>query len=234
MAEKPETCLLLGPASVGKRSAALFMAEKVYKCSTAVQNAVSEPLAGQVGFVVPGDDYDAVHGLLQVRGNAPVFIYSDEISPIQQEVDRVYRFGTLAYTEVIEVLTRNRLVPPSSMAAAARHSGGQIAKAVSYYKTDSSRQIVYNILKATRTGNLDLLSQSLQGLRTFYPVVVWWTEATTGQWNHFTEEGSYECYTSPALMEDIRHAAQISALGCPIQIAGRLAFWKTCERQATR
>ena len=229
--EKPATCLLLGPASVGKRTAALYMSQEVYGHSQTVQEPILEPLEGSLGYVVDGSDYEAVRGLLEVRGDHPVFIYTDEWSELARDVERVYRFGTLTRNEVMDVLTQSRLVPPASLTEASAHSGGQIARAVLHYRSDSSRQIVKNILKATRTGNLDFLSQSLQGLRSFYPVVVWWTEATTGQWSAYSEEESFECHTSPRLMEDVRHAAQLSALGCPVQVAGRLAFWSTCERQ---
>lgn len=229
--QTPLTCLLIGPDSVGKFTAAQYMAREVYNMPFVLPYGSETAYAGDYCQIVHASDYAHAQRVLDTSGSA-VFVIAEDDTPLKFSVEQVYHFGLLSEHEVIDVLSQRSLVPALSVSDCAAHSHGQIKNALRHYKTNDSRQVLLNVLKATRTGDLNLLTHSLRGLPSIYPVVTWWVEATTQQWNVYSEEESWECHTSKELMRDIENSLHLVSQGCRVFAAGWLAFGPTCERMS--
>ena len=228
-AEMPDTCLLLGPDSIGKRTLARHMLIQEYG---AVLSESRMPTLARRGIVTNEAGFGAARHLQEASPGTVVVVVGEERSSLESAVQRVYRMKPLPYDDMCDLLAHSRLVPSPAVGTCAKHSRGQVKTAVAFYRTTDDRQLVPNILRATRTGDVNLLTTSVRGLRSFEAVVLWWTEAMTGQWNFFTAEESWDCHTNTLLMGQVAHAAAMAEQGVSPMIAGQLAFGETCRRMA--
>lgn len=228
-AQMPDTCLLLGPDSIGKFTLAQHMLREEYGCEFSESRM---PIKARRGIITNEAGFEAAQHLQQRSEGTVVVVLAEDRTWAESAVQRVYRMSLLTHDNVCDVLQQKRLVPAPLIGGCALHARGQIKNAVAFHRTTDDRQLVPNILRATRIGDVNLLSTSVRGLRSFEAVAVWWSEAVTGQWNFYSPEDSWECHTSPALLEQVSRAAAMANVGVSPTIAGHLAFGEMCRRMA--
>lgn len=226
-AEMPDTLLLVGPDSIGKYTLAQHMLSEEYGCAFSESRV---PIKARRGVITNEAGFKAAQYLQTLSPGMVVVAVAEERSWLESAVQCVYRMSPLSYENVCDVLNQKRLVPAPVIGGCAMHARGQVKNAIAYYRTTDDRQLVPNILRATRTGDVNLLSTSVRGLRTFEAVTLWWTEAVTGNWNFFTPEDSWECHTSKALLDQVARAASMASAGVSPAIAAHLAFGDMCRK----
>lgn len=239
----PHTALLLGPTSIGKAT----LAREIFEANdlVIVHADANDPawLLWHAGNVMRnGAGYIIDMAGMRDRGPFDVFMaslpedsYAWMVSDYVPEgfdawTPRVLNFLPLEDFQVAQILRENDLLSDASMIDyAALKSDGQVKRALEAVRRDANKQIVLNILKAVHEGDQDLLSNAIQGLTYFAPVLSWWVEAKTGRWDVFSEEESYGCDKDSGIMSNM-----VRFSSTPAKIAARGVFWPACEKNSGR
>ncbi len=222
----PPVALLRGPASVGKRTLSLHLADHhrvlpVDRMHTdaglhmdvvrAVLTFVGVAPFGRLKLVTADLDQatePALHALLKVLEEPPVHtrfllrVSSRVLPATVTSRCQVYPMGLLPDAQVCEVLLGQGWTPAAATRAAAL-ACGQVARAVAAGSLDRYRDGVVELMKAVATRDLVMFDQALSTVDddSFDLVYRWLVEAMTRQWRVYGENEMFGLHRNRKLLD---------------------------------
>lgn len=247
----PPVSLLIGPASVGKRTTCdwalsqhgareadvlRFMTLNV-EAAREARRAFSVRPSGRIRAVfarLDGASAEGLNALLKVMEETPKrchFLLTCERRPMLTVMSRarVHSLGYLRQEEVREVLLRLGKTEESAERLA-RSSGGQVRAALEHVDAEAAKGPVLRVLKATADGNLELFYNATMGKRavdetTMEDAFGWEQLRLLRRWVHEARTGFWRTFTSSegfGLQEDPEALRRISA-GLALEARPRIA-----------
>ncbi len=245
----PTTALLLGPASVGKRTLINHYVRKhgIFP-SDAVKPVLTPETARDLhrffGTAPFGPSKVAILNLdrassaslnvllklLEEPPKASSFLMFATNAPLLTIQSRAMtlRCNYLSDEEVYQVLVARFAMEPQDARTAASLSGGQISKALESPDIMTTKSPVLSVLKATAEGNEPLFYNALTkwGAQEHKLFCTWAIEARTARWSVFTPEESFGLTKDSKLIERINKALRT---GARPRIAVKLALMDILE-----